>query len=160
MRNFLCAPTVGVIILGHAPHGAIGGPAVQRALQRLGPDGLGDIVVHTRELALLAVALYCRGRHRHDRDRAGDRFVRVVMPDQVRCAVPVDDGHLHIHEDDVGFGVWGIRVFGGYQMVQSFVTVPNCCDFVSQLADRSQRDLLVDSAMSLSVSMGLCVSLL
>jgi hypothetical protein len=41
-----------------------------------------------------------------------------------------------------------------YEVVQSFATVPDCCDFVSQIADRSQRDLLVDSAV------GLCVSLL
>jgi hypothetical protein len=38
---------------------------------------------------------------------------------------------------------------GGNQVVQSFVTVPDCGSFVSQLADHSQRDLLVGSAMGL-----------
>jgi hypothetical protein len=153
VRNVLGAFAIGVVaLIGHAPRVAVDGPAVQHALQRLALDGLGDIVVHTRAHALLALALYRRGRYCHDRDRAGGRFVRFVVPDQVRRAVAVDYGHLHVHENDVGLGVGYVGGVGCDEVVEGFAPIPDCGDRVAQFTHRAKGDLLVDRATRKYVS--------
>jgi hypothetical protein len=81
-----------------------------------------------------------------------------VVPDQVRRAVPVDDGHLHVHEDGIwaGMPAGGRRGGGGIgrggrgtgrrageEIVQGFAPVPDGRDGVSELADGAEGDLLV-----------------
>ena len=104
------------------------GPAVEGALEGLASNGLRDIVVHSGAHALLAVALDGRGRHGDDGDGARGDLVRVVVPDQVGRAVPVDHRHLHVHEDGIGFGVWGVGSVGGDEVVKGFAPVPDCRD--------------------------------
>jgi len=62
----------------------------------------------------------------------------------VRGAVAIYDGHLNVHEDDVGFGVWR---FGGvccFKVVEGFFAVPDCEDFEAEFADGFEGYLLVD----------------
>lgn len=79
-----------------------------------------------------------------------------MAPDEMCGTVPVDDGHLHIHEDDVRLGACGLRRRVGFlggdrgrrrkcseEVVQSFAAVPDCLDGVPEFADGAEGDLLV-----------------
>ena len=79
----------------HAPTGLVVG-APQRRGQQLGADRLGQVVVHSRLPAPLAVRV---GRIRSHRD--DPRLRPVERPDALRRLVAVEVRHLDVHEDDV-----------------------------------------------------------
>lgn len=78
---------------------------------------------------------------------AGEVAVRRVMPDDVRCAVAVNDGHLHVHQDDVGLEVFGVWCFGRNEVLEGFFAVPYSSYCEAELADRLESDLLVDGTV-------------
>src|SRR5829696_8419725 len=70
----------------------------QRASQLLGADRLGEVVVHPRREALVAVALHGVRRHRDD-PRSVAR--PAALADLPRGLEAVKLGHLNVHEHDV-----------------------------------------------------------
>ena len=60
-------------------------------------DGLREVVVHARGQAALALALDGGGGHRDD----GHPVVGLAVADLAGGGVPVEDRHLHVHEDRV-----------------------------------------------------------
>ena len=62
-------------------------------------------------------------------------------------AIAVDDGHLHVHEDDVGFLVRWTGRGGCEEVVEGFFTVPDCGDDKAEFADCFEGYLLVDGTV-------------
>ena len=73
-------------------------PAGQRRVEVLRAQRLGQVVVHARGEAALAVALHRVGRHRDDRQRGGPRLLAAA--DLARGRVAVELGHLAVHEHE------------------------------------------------------------
>ena len=69
------------------------------------------------------------------------------MSDQVGSAVAVNNGHLDVHEDDVGFRVRWIGRVGGFQVVEGFFTVPDCGYHEPKFADGFEGYLLIDGTI-------------
>ena len=84
-------------------------PLQEHVFKSFSFDGFGEIVVHACFLALFFITLDGRGGHSYDGHVAdvGDGRVGVVVADDVSCSVAVQDRHLHVHEDDIGFRVRG-----------------------------------------------------
>ena len=73
-----------------------------------------------------------------------------MVADEVGRAVAVYDGHLDVHEDDVGFRVRWLGGVGCGEVVESFLAVPDCGYFEAEFADCFQGYLLVDGTVFVS----------
>lgn len=71
------------------------------------------------------------------------------MADQVGSAVAIYDGHLDVHEDDVGLEMWRVGGVGCGEVVEGFFAVPDCGDFETEFADGFEGYLLVDGTVFL-----------
>ena len=72
-------------------------PQLRSTRSIAGVDGLGEVVVHARLQAALALALERGGGHRDDRDPTPDRLALADLPGRVE---PVETGHPAVHQHD------------------------------------------------------------
>ena len=72
------------------------------------------------------------------------------MTNQVGGTVAVEDGHLHVHEYNVGF--WSRCRWREEEIVKSFPTIPDGRDREAKLTDGFDSDLLIDRATIVSIN--------
>lgn len=83
------------------------------------------------------------GGHSDDGDTARGQAEGHVVSNEVRGFVAINDGHLYVHEDDVGFGVRGVGNVGGEEVVEGLFAVPDGGNEEAEFADGAKGDLLV-----------------
>lgn len=66
-----------------------------------------------------------------------------MMTDQMGCSIAIQDGHLAVHENNIGF--WVSRAGSFQQIIESFLAIPHCIHGEPEFADCFESDLLVDS---------------
>lgn len=116
-----------------APPAQRPGPSIgQYTTKRFKRNRFGDVVVHLRLQAALAIALQRRGCHGDDRCPA---IATLKFADFHRCLKAVDLGHLAIHQHG-SVGKLAARV-------HRLPAVAHHLDFVPQAPNQSPRDLLV-----------------
>jgi hypothetical protein len=116
-------------------------PFDEHSLEYVTSYGLTEVVIHASALTFLFVALYrgCCHCNNWDVFEVLSADIRLVMPEDMRCFVTVEDRHLHIHTDDIS-----LRLVRGDEVVKSFLTIPNRTHTESKLLDRGEGNLLVD----------------
>ncbi len=115
---------------------------LQHGSQDCSAHGFGEVVVHARVEALLAIAAD-GGRGHGDDEHVADGGIG-VLADEFRGVVAVEDGHLDVHEDEVEGLVFEGAAAEGFHGLEA---VAVGFGFEAQLCDEGDGDFLVDGVV-------------
>lgn len=110
---------------------------VDDRIEFVGADRLGDVAIHARFFAAIAVAFHGMGRHGDDGDVDTRGFLSLA--DGASCFEAIEDRHLNVHQDDVEL------VFG--RSVDGELTVADDRDIVPAFFEEKRGEFLVDGVV-------------
>ena len=96
---------VGVLRIATRLRARFRSPFDEHLFESFAFHGFGEVIVHPGSSAFFAIALDSGGCHGDNGNGTHARKIGVgcMVADEVGRPVAVEDGHLHIHEDDVRF---------------------------------------------------------